>query len=368
MDKSSNRKISLDILRILAMLGIIGLHLIGQGGILENLNMHSIRTYIILLIYAICFLSVDTFAILSGYLSWKKEKVKYKRIVELIIISLFYSIVITIVFYGFNLYNCRALGRRALFHSLFPALIGRYWYITCYIFLFLLIPYLNFFINKISKEKLKKMLILIFILLCIIPNIFFSIDFFKTINGYSPFWLIYCYLLGAYVGKYLEKKKISKKMILSLIACIVSAFILNSLVRIITMKLYGELQYDLWFLNYVSPFMVISSIIVVMICSKIEISINNKIINKIISYLSLCSFSVYIIHSHYLIYDYYLRGIMVKYVYENILILIVSLFVGIILVYLICFIIDLIRIIIFKLLRIDNFIDKIGLKLNKLLD
>ena len=273
MKIDSKRKISLDILRILAMLGIIGLHLIGQGGILQNLNMNSIRAYIVFIIYTVCYLSVDTFAILSGYLSWNKEKVKYKRIVELIIICIFYSFVITAVFYSLNLYDCRSLGRRAFLHSLFPVLISRYWYITSYIFLFFLIPYLNFFVNKIPKEKFKKFLTLIFILLCIIPSIFFSKDFFKIVGGYSPFWLIYCYLLGAYVGKYLSDRKISKKMIFIFCLCIFAAFVLNVLVRIVTLKLYGEIQYDSWFLNYVSPFMVIASIIIVMVCSKIDIRI-----------------------------------------------------------------------------------------------
>lgn len=368
MNSTSNRKISLDILRILAMLGIIGLHVIGKGGILANLSMHSIRAYIILIIYTVCFLSVDTFAILSGYLSWDKEKVKYKRIVELIFICIFYSFIITGIFYAFDLYGVRSLGIRMFFHSLFPALIGRYWYITSYIFLFFMIPYINMFINKMSKEKLKKFLILLFILLSVLPSIFFSIDFFKTSNGYSPFWLIYCYMLGAYIGKYYEKEKINKKMILTLIGCIIMAFLLNCLVRGLTLILFKELRYDLWFINYISPFIVCASLLMVMITSKININIKSKFITKFIYYLSLCSFAVYIIHSHYLVYDFLLKDYMVKYFYSNIFVLLGAFIISLILIYLVGFIADLIRIQLFKLLRINKFIDYLGDKLNKKLD
>ena len=368
MNKKENRIISLDVLRILAMIGIIGLHLIGNGGILNNLNMHSIRTYIILIIYVVCYLSVDTFAILSGFLSWDKEKVKYKRIIELIFICIFYSIIITAIFYGFNLYNFRHLGKRIIIHSLFPALIGRNWYITSYIFLFFLIPYLNYFIKRISREKFKKLLIILFVLLSIIPNMFYLTDFFKSGDGYSPLWLIYCYLIGAYFGKYLKDKKISKKMIFSLFSCLSLAFVLNCFVRVITPRIYGIRMYESWFISYTSPFIIIASIIVILICSKDIIHIKNQSITKLIYYLSLCSFSVYIIHSHNLIYDLVLKDIMVDYTYSSTLVLIVSLFIGLILVYLICFIIDLIRMGIFRLFKINNLIDKIGNRLNIILD
>ncbi len=368
MEKNGRRNISLDLLRILAMLGIVCLHLIENGGVLNIINMHSIRSYIILFIFVICFLSVNIFAILSGYLSWNKEKVKYKRIIELIFICLFFFIVITAIFYFFNLYNIQHLGKRIIINSLFPALIGRNWYITSYIFLFFLMPYLNFFINNISKDKFKKMLIVLFILISIIPNIFYLTDFFKVSNGYSPFWLIYCYFLGAYIGKYLNNNKISKKMIITLIGCVLGAFILNSIVRIVTPMIYGKLKYNLWFMNYISPFTVIASIIIVMIFTKINITLKNTFLKKFIYYLSISSFSVYAIHSHYLIYDFVLKDILLRYTYSNIFILVGYIILGVIIIYLVCFLIDQVRKLLFKLLRIDILIDLIGNKLNKVLD
>ena len=59
---------------------------------------------------------------------------------------------------------------------------------------------------------------------------------------------------------------------------------------------------------------------------------------------------------------------MVKYLGEKTIVILLYIFVGLILIYLSCFIIDLIRILLFKLLRINNLISYLGDKLNKKLD
>ena len=65
----NNRNIYLDILRILAMLGIVGLHLMCYGGVIDNLETSNINLYFVLIIYILCSLSVNIFAMLSGLLS-----------------------------------------------------------------------------------------------------------------------------------------------------------------------------------------------------------------------------------------------------------------------------------------------------------
>ena len=157
-------------------------------------------------------------------------------------------------------------------------------------------------------------------------------------------------------------------MIITLIGCILGAFILNSIVRIVTPMIYGKLKYNLWFMNYISPFTVIASIIIVMIFTKINITLKNTFLKKFIYYLSISSFSVYAIHSHYLIYDFVLKDILLRYTYSNIFILVGYIILGVIIIYLVCFLIDQVRKLLFKLLRIDKLIDLIGNKLNKVLD
>ncbi|MGM9850115.1 MAG: acyltransferase family protein [Bacilli bacterium] len=364
--EKKERMIGLDILRIASMLGIIGLHLIGQGGVLNNLNLMNYRTFVILFIYAICYLSVDVFGILSGYLSWKKKKINYTRIVELIIITFFHCFIITFIFYYFNLYDFKTLGLKEIINSIFPALIGRNWYITSYIFVFFMMPYSNHLIEKLEQKSMKNMLITLFIMLCIIPNIFWQTDFFKASNGYSPLWLLYCYLLGGYLGKYRLSKKINKKRITIVTSCIILAYVSNILVRIITFKIYGQVLYESWFINYVSPFNVIASLLLIPIFSNIKI--NNISLNKLIVFLSVSSFAVYIIHCHYLVYDYFLLNIMKFCIERNVIVIVLYFVLFGLAIYSVCSIIDFLRVKIFKIFKIDNLVNKIGKKLNDLLN
>lgn len=361
-----NRMIGLDILRILSMFGIIGLHLIGQGGILNNINLMNYRTFIILFIYVICYLSVDTFGILSGFLSWNKKKINYSRIVELIIVVFFYCTIITLVFYCFNLYGFKSFEFKELINSIFPALIGRNWYITCYVFVFFMMPYSNFLIVKMEQKKMKNMLIILFVMLSIIPNIFWQTDFFKILDGYSSLWLLYCYMLGGYLGKYGLSEKLYKNKAIIIIFCIIFAYIFNLLVRIITFKIYGRVLYESWFINYVSPFNVIASMLLIPLF--LNIKINNNILNKFIVFLSITSFSVYIIHCHYLIYDYFILNIMKFCIDRNVVIIVLYFILFEVGIYIVCSVVDFLRIKFFKIFKINSLINWIGNKLNNLLN
>ncbi len=359
MSDIKQRKIGLDILRILSMSGIVGLHLIGQGGLINNLSMSNYRTYIVMILYVICYLSVDTFGIMSGYLSWKKERINYKRILELITITLFYCITITLLCILFNL---KSLGIKEIIISLFPMIIGRYWYITSYILVFFLMPYLNFFIKEIPKFEYKKMLIVLFILLSIIPNIFGSTDFFMINNGYSPFWLIYCYLIGGYIGKYIDVKTISSKHYVVLALNLIASYSINIIIKLTCILFIGKTIKQSWFINYISPFIIVSSIIMVIIFSKVKVK--NEFLKKIIIFLSTTSFGVYIIHSHYLIYDYIIKNILLFCIDYNI-ILIILIFLGMLcIIYLTCSIIEFLRMKIFTILKIEKLIAKIGNAIN----
>ena len=296
MEKIRNNGV--DLLRILAMCGIIGLHILNNGGILENLNSNSFRYYIVLLFTCLCYTSVNIFGIITGWLYSERKNIKNARIIELWSIVLFYCLVITSAFYIFNFYNIRKSGITEVIKNYFPVLDGRYWYIVCYTFLFFVIPYINTFINSLSKEKFERFLIIIFILLSILPNLCFLVDFFKINNGYSPFWLIYLYMIGAYIKKYInanEIKNINTKIIVSLLL----AFILNSLVKIVTNRILGHSVKEEWFINYISPFIISASIYIVI--KFIGLTIKDY---KAIRYLSSFAFAVYIIHSQILIFKY----------------------------------------------------------------
>ena len=357
------RKYGLDILRILSMFGIIGLHLFNNGGILQGMNSNSITYYIVLLIYILCYVSVNVFAMLSGFLYIKKQNIQTNKIIYLISVTLFYCLTITGIFYAFNLFNIRESGLLNFIISIFPPLAGRYWYITSYILLFFMIPYINHFVLNISKEKLEKMIIILFILLSILPTIFCLRDFFAINNGYSPFWLMYCYIIGAYVKLYSVQWKNHCWLVL-LISNLLSWF-LNSLVKFITSCIFGKILLNDIFINYISPLNVISSICLLIIFS--SMTLNVKKYRKVIEFFSATSFSVYIIHSHVLVFDYVLKNSFINIVDYNVIIVVLIIILSIFMIYILCSLIDFVRMKIFDLLNVNKLIENNYMKIMKLL-
>lgn len=228
-----------------------------------------------------------------------------------------------------------------------------------------MIPYLNLFLKSLTQKTYKKLLIILFILLTIIPSVCFHTDFFRIKNGYSPFWLIYIYMIGAYIKLYGIKLNIKKNLIYAILS-LLCALVLNVLISIIGLYIFKKEYKTEWFIDYISPFNLIASIGIFLLFIKIRIS--NKNINNMFKYLSEASFSVYIIHSHKLIYDYLITDSFIFLNKYNIFTIIFAIIVSMIGIYIICTVIDLIRKAIFKLFKIDDLINKLGGKLEDKLE
>ena len=244
---------SIEALRFICMFCIVTIHVMNQGGII-NSDKDIFSNAILSFLFCLIIPSVNIFAMISGYLYIEKNEIKYKNLISLLLALLFYSIFITSIFYGFNLFDVKNMGKMRLISSIFPPIVGRYWYITCYIFLFCMIPYINSFIKNTSRISLKKMLILLFILLCLIDN--FGNDLFKIKNGYSPFWLMYCYMIGAYIKMYGISIKKSKN-----ITYIISITLITT-IGIVIANIIKVPQISTLIISYNSPFILITSILI----------------------------------------------------------------------------------------------------------
>ena len=359
------RIIGIDLLRILSMLGIIGLHIMNQGGIMNNANLNSISYIVYLILLGVFFTSVNIFGIISGYLNIEKTENKNKRIIELIFTVLFWSIVITGIFYCFNLFNFRQGGIKEVLCGVFPSIVGNYWYITCYVLVFFMIPFLNNFLNGIDRKTYKKLLFVLFIMFCIIQNLCAHTDLFRIEYGYSPFWLMYLYMIGGYIKKYgiiISTKRIA----IYLMASIIIACTLNYIVRLIGNSIFGRVVKGGFLIDYISPFTLISSIMILLLFEKINIK--SISVCKIMKYFSGMAFSVYVIHIHKAIFYSALTDLFAFVPNMNIFISVLVIIGVLISTYLICCILDELRKLIFKLFRIDRFINYIGLKLDKVLN
>lgn len=355
-DNLKRRNYNIDVLKFICMFSIIIIHLIGKGGLLTNTSEKGIADNSYIVISNLLMILVNIFGIISGFLYVNKKEINNTNIIRIIFDMIIYSMIITSIFYTINLFGVRNLGFKYIMYSIFPSMIGRYWFITCYIFMFFMIPYLNIFLQKISKEKLKRMIVIIFFMSCILQELCMY-DLFRLKWGYSPFWLIYLYIIGAYEKKYGIEID-SKKAILFLIICLLT----NTITVLITQNCISSSSvYYYLGEHYTSSTIVISSILFFHLFLKLKLK------NSFFAKLGKYSLSVIIIHGHRLIYDWIIDNRMIYIKKYNVIVGLLIIILVALSIYIICVIIEKIKLKVYKILRIDRLIEKIGDKLNQLL-
>ena len=340
------------------MLGIVGLHILNQGGWYASADSPP-ELLFARIVATVCYCSVNVFAMLTGYLYADRKTIRSSNLLKLIFTVASYCAAILAVFVLLRpeLFD----GSRGLYlYAIFPPYIGRYWYITSYILLFLMIPYINTMIRSLQEIHFRRMLLILFLLLSVVSTFGLN-DYFKLERGYSPYWLIFCYLIGAYIRLY--KNDLPKDRILtwSLILTV------NVILVVGAWYILGDAMVDSRFLiwNYISPFMVLEAALLVLIFSKM--TLRNDLIQKCIVSLSNGAFGVYIIHSHILIFDYVLADAFDWSGQHGTLVYVAALLAGLAGIYLVCWSIDVVRSLLFKWLRIDKLADTIGSKVDAFL-
>ena len=167
-----------------------------------------------------------------------------------------------------------------------------------------MIPYLNRFLKTLTEKENLVLILLLTVLLSVIPT-FGIADYFRTSKGYSPWWLLYCYIIGAYINRVdLADKYRKNRFVLIILVNIIVAFILWNVLLPITGKVGIGEGWAKWFSEYISPLTVLSAICMVCIFSKIRIK---HFLENVIKSLSAASFGVYILHCHRLIFIYFLK-------------------------------------------------------------
>lgn len=347
--KQKERYCGLDILRVICMCGIVGLHCLYRGGVLEAASKGN-PTWFGVWILEICFYCVtNTFAILSGFLCAKKRIVDWYRLLSLLITVLFWCCIMVAVFYF--LYPEDLKTANALIF-LFPSLNGRYWYITCYVLMFCMIPYINIVVRSLGKKQYQRFLLILFILLSIIPTVG-KTDFFRVGNGYSPWWLIYNYLIGAYFNRY-GFWKLRKKTL-------VGIFGINVILAMLSVYFEWEMG-----LQYISPFIVGNAVCLFGILYNIKVE--NEWINKNILLASEMAFDVYIIHCNILIYDFILKGRLEFIGGHNVILAVAEIIIIILVIYIVCQILGIIRNKIFQFAGINHIMREVANKMNVFLN
>lgn len=337
----------IDFLRIVSMFMVVCLHLLGRGGVLDSASFLSGKYEVLWLIEIAAYCAVNCYALISGYVGIY-GKYRYTNWILLWLRVLCYSVGITAVF---RIFFAGTVGRYEWKCAFFPTSMEQYWYFTAYTGLFVLIPLLNVFIKHASRQQLKLTVILSVVLFSILPEIFRR-DIFITKEGYSPIWMLVLYIIGGYIGKYQSWKKKSKRYLTCLYGvCILITWASKFIIEHYRFATAGDTNGTTFLVSYTSPTILMAGIALVILFSKMNIKEHLK---KVIKIFAPVSFSVYLIHFHPLV-KYYILQDHLKFILDYHVVIMLLAFFGIVLaVYFICSLIDLIREILFKKLKIKE--------------
>jgi surface polysaccharide O-acyltransferase-like enzyme len=277
----NQRKSNFELLRILSMLMIVIWHVCVHG-IEKNgdfSNMTEINNFIYYLIKSLTVVGVNIYILISGYFLCK-SKYKLQKTVRLVFETFVFSmgIYLTLVTFGFVTFSIKTLVT-----SLFPVFFGEYWFVSVYLVLYLLSPYLNLVITNLTKESHLKMLSLLFAIDCVWQFIYGGINL--GVNyGVGLFHFIFLYLLSSYIREYgfviknLKKSHYIFIYILLSLTISIGGFVLSGKID----RIYA----------YNSPLVVCMAYSIFMFFK--HLSIKSNVINKSAVYV----FGIYLIHDN----------------------------------------------------------------------
>lgn len=348
MKYENKHKFGLDIIRIASMFGILLMHILGKGGLLENAT-DSMVYWRLYFLEIVAFCSVNVFGILSGYLGYGKNRLNSYRVFELLCSLGFYSLIVTVIFLCFYRGVFQSSYKNIVI-SLLPFMGGNeYWYIICYIPIAIIAPYINFSLEKMDINSHKRLCIILIVIFSIIQSVFIK-DLFYTRQGYSIVWLIVLYILGAYIRR--TDLRIDKKFCNYFF--VLSAFLLL-FTNIVLEKAFSQnIQY---LVKYISPV-----ILIMAVCFFVrfkDIVIREIKIQKLLKISAIVTFDIYIIHSHPLIYNNLIRDVFSNLLNFPNIIIPEILFLTVITIYLLLTIFGLIRYELFTKFNLQNKFEKI---------
>lgn len=266
-----------ELLRIISMLMIVFLHL---GTFVVNKSgseLSLINTFLFQYTRTISFVAVNIYVMITGFFQSKSEP-KIRKVLSLSLQTVFYT---TIIYSVFLILKTFSIDKHETLRSLLSVLNGTYWFITIYIFLLLVAPYINIVIKNVNRTEFLKFVSLLFTVTSV-WQFYFTNDKTGVQDGFGIVSFIFLYILAAYIREYGALIKKMPRMIYLLL------FFLLGLI-----SLYFDLIFEMKILRYNSPIIILMTYCLFMFFT--QITFHSKVVNFVSSY----TLGVYLVHEQF---------------------------------------------------------------------
>lgn len=282
------RKSNYELLKIIAIFLIILSHTVPFYGDNESisyvdLNCAHTNFQITILSFFRYFgqLGNAVFIITSAFFLLESRKVKIRKVASIMLSTFLISLTYLIIYAACGV----ELGFQEILSSLFPILAKQYWFITCYLIIYLLHPILNLIVNNLPDCRL-----LLFVLLIVLIAILYPTNIL--------YFILYYFLTALFKRNFVKFCNSTAKNLAVFLICLSmycsSAFIMNFL----GLK-YTYLSQSVMMLNkLINPCLFFTALSLLNLFGKLDLK------NCAINFISSLSLLVYVIHENILFYTY----------------------------------------------------------------
>lgn len=288
MNTKSERNTNFEILRILTMLFIIGHHFSIHGNI-STIGMSGFNYFWYNFLLNGGKLGVIIFMLISGYFLSASKKYKSSKALGLFLQVLIYANIMNLIFTIFT-GNCET-SYKAIACLIIPFSSYCWPFVTQYIIVLLLSPFLNKIINTLTKKQYIQFLIVLGAVLVVGPT-------FSTLQLSSDFLiLLYAYLIAGYIRRYNVSLPLKPAK---------GLFYFLAFYSLLTGLRCSLMKNNLSYLSHIFNISDVNNMFCVLLSMLVFLSFKNMKpkYNKKINILSKAVFGVFLIHDFYRIRNF----------------------------------------------------------------
>ena len=235
--------------------------------------------------------AVNIFVLITGFFLINSTKIKVEKCLKIYIQMFFYSVLIALIFL---LFHDEILTLESIIVIVTPITHNRWWFLSTYLLLLILSPFINIIISKVNEVKMASLLVFFIIIWFTIPMITNY-----SYQGNELWWFVIVYTIGGIIRKRSDCYK-KRSSVYFLYAIIVYSITVGMIV------LFDFYNPTLFEFNHIQTIQYRNSIFTLLIAIFIFLGFKNIEIkeNRVINYIASLTLGVYIIHEHYLVVEH----------------------------------------------------------------
>ena len=292
------RQSNIELLRIFAMLIIIGHHFALYGGLGDCTEVYFVNRVWIQFLMISGKLGVSLFVLISGFFLIKMPKLRMEKLIKLWLQVFFWSVLAYVVYCVIVRYagNADVFRFPELVKNCFPIVNQHWWFASTYFVLYLFSPFLNRYLLSLDKTDFQRLLILMSVCWCLIPTLLG-----RTFECNHLLWFFYLYSLAAYIRLYGVEEAVPCSGVGCAIGAILLAFAVLFCIDRVKIIYLNMTNYRTGY-DYLMGesgeqrlMLLIMAVSLLLFVGFLKISIRT---NRIINTISSATFGIYLIHDN----------------------------------------------------------------------